>query len=429
MDASGQPQTIPLVLSSPQQAAIQALSTASQTAVSDGNGSGMALNGPGRLSITAQNMDLGISSGIQLNKALVPQLTAISLSGASLDVALSGNLEMTSTRIVNSGWLGGIRLNVGGTVDLGQQSGILGDPNSSRGIYTSGGGNVSVTATGDVNVDGSRIAAYDGGNLNVTSTQGDVNAGSGGNGAVFIDSVVELGTDGTLQNLASTPLYSGSVPIYGSGLMATTPAGSAVSVGNITVQAPAGNINANVGGIEQVAFNNLTTPDNFIELDAGQDVSAGNSGVIGSNIRATAGDNISGIFVGSGGVSVNAVNNFSGTIVGSTIVSVNAGGTVSGTIVGGENVSVSGGEITASLVSGSVSTTGDASAAAVGVPKSNVSPEDAKVADDAATTVAASNSADETGEDAKETRRGPKPQLVRLDRTSDRHYYPKPDDP
>jgi hypothetical protein len=214
-----------------------------------------------------------------------------------------------------------------------------------------------------------------------------------------------------LENLADLPLYNGSVPIYGSGLMATTPAGSSVSVGNISVQAPAGNINANVGGIEQIAFNNLNTAGSFIELDAGKDVSAGNSGVIGSNIRAS-GENVSGIFVGSGGINISAVNNFSGTIVGSTSVSVNAGGTVSGTIVGGESVAVSGGEITASLVSGSVSTAGDANAAAVGVPKSNVSSEDAKVADDAATSVSRDNGPNDDSDDARK-RNAKKPQLAR----------------
>ena len=64
----------------------------------------------------------------------------------------------------------------------------FGDPNSSpKGIYTTSGGNVSVTANGNVNVDGSRIAAYDGGNISVQSLNGDVNAGTGGEGYVSFE--------------------------------------------------------------------------------------------------------------------------------------------------------------------------------------------------------------------------------------------------
>ncbi len=414
LDSNGNPETVPVTLTSQQQNAINALAVASQTAVADISGSGITLNGPGRLSITANNMDLGSSSGIQINKALSPQLTGISTQGASLDITLTGDLEMTSTRIANTGWLGAITIDAAGEVDVGTQASVQ-DPNDSRGIYTSGGGDVSITATGNVNVQGSRIAAFNGGNLAVVSRNGDVNAGSGGNGEVDLSTVPELGADGSLENLTSLPLYYdeqlSAIPIYGSGLQATTVAGSLAVVGNITVQTPRGSINADVGGIEQIAFNGNTTPGNFIELDAGRDISAGNSGVIGSNIRTTAGGNISGIFVGSGAISVNAAGSFSGTIVGATTVSVNAGGTVSGTIVGGENVSVSGSTITASLESGSVSTSGDATSAAVGLPKSNVTQETTKVAEDASTAALGKLGADETNDKRKAD--GRKPRLTK----------------
>jgi len=190
--------------------------------------------------------------------------------------------------------------------------------------------------------------------------------------------------------------------VGGSGIMAITDGSSTIGVGNVIVQALQGSINANLGGIEQIPFNHIISPDNFIELVAGKDISAGNSGVIGSNIRTTAGGNISGVFVGSGSVAINAGENFSGTIVGSTTVSVAAGGSVSGTIVGGENVSVSGGEITASLLSGSVSTSGDASGAAVGIPQSNNTKQDAQVADDAST---ANAKADEQSDDEQKKKK------------------------
>jgi hypothetical protein len=438
---NGQTQTIPLTAN--QKAALAALYSQSQGVTA--SGSGISLNGPGQFNLTARNMDLGTSAGIQVNQFFRPELAALDIHGASLNINLSGNLEMTTTAIGNSGWLGGIQMTIGGTLDLGLQS-LFGEANNvARGIFTTSAGNLSVTAGGDIDVNGSRIAAYDGGNITVISQHGDVNAGSGGTGDVTIQTELELGPDGKVTTLAT------SRQIGGSGIMAITDGASTIGVGNIAVKALEGSINANLGGIEQIPFNQKSStaydpdaviystindlyrnsinffrykPSNkaldsfnysvaelftalfdslnqsgssassnpYIELDAGKDISAGNSGVIGSDIRTTAGGNISGIFVGSGTVSVNAGENFSGTIVGSTTVSVTAGGSVSGTIVGGENVSVSGGEITASLLSGSVSTSGDASGASIGIPQSNASRQDAQVADDASTAAAKADS-------------------------------------
>jgi filamentous hemagglutinin family protein len=388
---NGQTQSIPLT--SNQQSAIAALFAQSQGV--QATGSGISLNGPGQFNITAQNMDLGTSAGIQVNQQFLPELSTIAIDGASLNVSLSGNLEMTTTAIGNSGWLGGIQMNIGGTLDLGLQS-LFGEANNvARGIFTTSDGNLSVTASGDIDVDGSRIATYDGGNVTVISQQGDVNAGSGGTGDVEIQTELQLGAGGNV-----TPLATGR-DISGSGIMALTDSASTIGVGNITVQALQGSINADLGGIEQIPFNNISSPDNFIALEAGKDISAGNSGVIGSNIRTTAGGSISGIFVGSGAVSVNAGENFSGTIVGSTTVSVAVGGSVSGTIVGGENVSVSGGEITASLISGSVSTSGDASGATVGIPQSNVAQNNSQTADNADTAISKDGSQDDEEEPKK----------------------------
>jgi hypothetical protein len=236
-----------------------------------------------------------------------------------------------------------------------------------------------------VNVDGSRIASYNGGNIAVTSQTGDINAGSGGSGFVNT-SYAQLGPDGIpeLQPIS----------IAGSGILAISPDASSAAVGNIALTASHGSINANLGGVEQVAFNGKLQPNAYIAMSAGKDIDAGNSGVIGSNIRAQAGGNVSGVFVGTGGVSINAGNNFSGTVVGSSGVSINAGGTVSGSIVGGEGVSVSGESILATLIGGSVSTVGDASGASEGVSAASVPQEAAKVADDATTTATEAGSTD-----------------------------------
>ena len=382
---NGQPQAISLTPA--QQAALAALYANSQGVYAAG--SGIYLNGPGKLKITAQNMDLGTSSGIQVDPVNMTQLNTIPPHGAMLDIHLSGNLDMTSTAVANSGWLGGIKICVGGELNVGQQS-LFGNASGvARGIYTTSAGDISVNAVRDVNVDGSRIAAFDGGNVTVISRQGNVNAGAGGLGDVEIGLELQLNANGTL-----VPVSTGR-DISGSGIMALNDGASTIGVGNITIKALLGSINADVGGIEQIPFNHITSPDTFIELDAGKDIFAGNSGVIGSNLRFTAGGNISGLFVGSGAVSINAGKDFSGTIVGSTTVNVTAGGSVAGTIVGGENVSVSGGDITASLISGSVSASGNDSGASLGIPQSNVAKENTQFADNAMTTISKTGASDD----------------------------------
>ncbi len=57
---------------------------------------------------------------------------------------------------------------------------------------------MSITANDDVNVNGSRIATFDGGDVTVLSKTGDVNAGSGGLGFVPI-SFPQLNPDGSVQ--------------------------------------------------------------------------------------------------------------------------------------------------------------------------------------------------------------------------------------
>lgn len=381
LDATGNPETKPVTFSSPQvqsdyQAAIMALYTASQNA-SFTDTVGLNLNGPGTLNISAHTLDLGASGGIAVNDQPLPSLTTSDPYGANLDISLSGDLEMTTSKISNSGLLGSIQIGTrlrpaGGTIDLGLQSGVFGAASAARGIFTSGGGNVSVTTEGDINVDGSRIATLDGGNIYLTSLKGDINAGSGGNGSVTADTVVQLGPDGGLEAFGSA--HNAVNTLYGSGIIAVSLAESTVPVGSISVDAVTGSINANAGGIEQVAYNHITPADAYINLSAGADINAGNSGVIGSNIRVLAGGNVSGIFIGSGGININAGNNFSGTVVGSTEVGVSAGGSISGTLIGGGNVSVSGQGITADIIGGSVAASGNTSGAtegfsAAGIPQ------------------------------------------------------------
>ncbi len=384
LDANGLPVTTTVAIDATQQAAIQQLYANSQNA-SLGD-QGLTLAGPGHFNITAGNIDLGVSGGISVT-APDAALAAISPYGADINITTSGNLEMTSTKIANESYLGAINLNVGGQLDIGDQFTTFGDPNSPKGIFTTSGGNLSVTAAGNVNVNGSRIAAYNGGNINVLSQHGDVNAGSGASGFVSLQA---LELDPITQQLVIIP-----ATIPGSGILATTIAGSHASLGNITVGTPEGSINASLGGIIQIAFNGADSHSTFIDLNAGQDINASGSGIIGSNIKLNAGGNITGVIVGSGNVDINSQHNVDVTAFGGGGISVAAVGDVSGTIVS-PVLSVSGDSISASLIGSSVSASGDTSGAEMGVPQSNVAKDDARTADDASTTVAKS---DDSGDD------------------------------
>jgi len=356
-------------------------------------GQGLAVAGSGSFIINAQNIDLGFSGGISVLAPNAP-LAAISPYGANLTVTTFGNLEMTSTAIANYSLLGGITLNVGtatgGILDVGGPLTALGDPGVVKGIFTTSGGNISVNAGGNINVDGSRIAAYNGGNINLTSQTGDVNAGSGGSGFVSFQA---LGFNSAGQ-LVRIPAL-----IPGSGILATTVPGSDAALGNITINTPNGSINASLGGILQLAFNGTDAKANFIDLNAGHDINAAGSGVIGYNINLQAGGNINGVIIGRQGVDIKSSQNVTVTVVSGGNVDINASGEVSGTVIGGGNVDVSGDSITASLIGESVSASGDTSGASMGIPQSNVTKENAETADDAATM--ASNTDDQDDENKK----------------------------
>jgi filamentous hemagglutinin family protein len=297
------------------QTTIVQLDAASQSAAL--GDTGLALSGPGNFNISANSIDLGISVGISV---LAPDsaLAAISPYGANINVTTVGDLEMTSTKISNESLLGGINLNVGGTLDVGGQLTAFGNADSPKGIFTTSGGNVSVTANGDVNVDGSRIAAYDGGNIAVESETGDVNAGDGGNGYVSFNA---LQLDPLTGGLVAIP-----ATIPGSGILETTVVGSDASLGNITVNAPDGSINASSGGILQIAFNGADTRNSFIDLNAGQDINATGSGVIGASITLKAGQTITGLFVAQNQLTATAANYGPGVLYGPMITVNQSGG-------------------------------------------------------------------------------------------------------
>ena len=283
---------------------------------------GLTLAGPGFFDITANSINLGVSGGINV---IAPDsgLAAISPYGAQLDVTTLGNLTLTSSAIANVGYLGGIQLNIGGELDAGGQFSQAGEAGAAKGIFTTSGGGVSVMAQGNVNVDGSRINTYNGGNINITSVNGDVNAGAGDAGYVNVHA---LELDPTTHQLVGI-----SWQIPGSGIWATTLVGSHATVGNISVNAPKGSINASSGGILQIAFNGTDTKNSLIDLNAGLDIIASGSGVIGANVNLKAGRTISGLFVAQHNLNAAAPSFGAGVLFGQK-VSVDTGN--SGTPVG-----------------------------------------------------------------------------------------------
>jgi hypothetical protein len=379
---NGQDLVNPVILTAVQQAAIQQLYAASQTATL--GDAGLSVAGPGHFTVSAANIDLGISGGIQVlspdSPFSNPALAAISPYGADLSITTTGYLDMTSSLIIDEGLLGSMQLNVGTTLDVGGALTSSANTGVAKGIFTTGGGAISVTATGNVDVDGSRIATYDGGNIDIRSTDGNVDAGSGGTG--FANEA------GVYLNSKTGELVSFDDEIPGSGILATALSHAPAPLGNITINTPKGSINASAGGISQVALSGAHGRNSSIILNAGDDINASGSGIIGDNLQLNAGGSINGILVSTGGISVQATLNANVTAFAKGDVSISAGGNVSGTVMTSGSASVSGESITAALISASVSTSGSTTGSAIGVPQSNVPKEDTKVADDASTMAA-----------------------------------------
>ncbi len=339
------------------QAGITQLFTDSQTASLGDNG--LALSGPGSFNITAKSIDLGISGGISV---LAPDaaLAAISPYGANINVTTAGDLDMTTTTIANESYLGGINLTVGGALNVGGELTAFGDPSAPKGIFTTSGGDVRVTATGNVNLEGSRIAAYDGGNITIESLTGNVNAGAGGAGFVTLNA---LELDPTTQQLSAIP-----ATIPGSGILSTTVAGSHALLGNVLVETPDGSFSASQGGVIQISFNGtdaskattyllagyeledlqgqpmtadgISAADSFqnnsadsatfldgtgnpigqlVEIFPNENIDASGSGVIAQNIVAKATGEVSGLFIGFNSVNLDANLISHALVVGPTV--------------------------------------------------------------------------------------------------------------
>lgn len=348
----------------------------------DGNGLpslGIGIGGPGELNVSAGSLALGNSFGIisyglesttKNGRHDYEGLAPVTASGAEVNVTVDGDLNMLTSTIASLTG-GSVNVTAGsldlGSVELATKNTSVSDPEPiAFGIYTAASGDVNVTATGpktdgDVNIDGSRIAAYDGGNVFVTSLHGTVDAGTGGDvqAAVYHDYV----------DPKTGQVVSGYENIYGSGIIATcypdssAVPGAAALPGNITVLTPQGNIVSTQGGITQEALNGNTAPGPTVTLVAGTEpagssggytgnINLGNGGVIGGSVSLQANGNISGLIISRQDSTINAAQNFTGTVLSGGTANVGAGGTVAGTIIGiaGANVSGAGG-ISATVMS------------------------------------------------------------------------------
>ena len=334
---------------------------------------GFAFGGPGTVNFAARNLDLGITLGIRsvvtaLNPALALDAQGNPQSGANLNLTLgyvggnrsaatipgAGNLEMVSSQIASFNQ-GSIDLRAAGTLNVGGQAQFTSD-DTPKGIYSGHGGSIAVEALGDIRLNGSRIASYDGGDVSVISRQGVVDAGNGGKGFFLITTDQFNPETGLVE--ARTDQF------FGSGIVALTRKDSAAQVGNLTVQAGK-DILANSGGILQLAFNHSDLSHAFVTLDAGGSIEANQSGILGANVSLKAVGDIKGLVVANRDISIQANQNVAVTALGGGNVTVNAGGSFSGTAVGGGAVDVSGLSVSGTVLStsGNVATSGDSGAA------------------------------------------------------------------
>lgn len=352
--------------------AIQALFTTSQNSINPANApQGIVIGGPGELDITAQSMDLGVSSeGVSsVGPAFNPALAALATQGATIKINLTGDLDLFASQI--SSWYGGaIDINVGGSVNAGLANLPFQQQLVPHGIWTSGDSDISVIAQGDINVSGSRIAAFDGGDIYVESLTGDVNAGSG--------SLVEILVNEVLVNPKTGVVTTPQQPIFGSGILATTlpNAPSSLPVGNITVATPEGNIEAAVGGITQEPENGNKSLKPTVTLTAGTvdpttgkviyvgNIDAGDTGVIAINTDATASGKVTGLFITTGNSDIHADTINVTDLSGGTATLGATGGPILGTIIASGGISVTGGTFAGVALSQNVSGGGAVSALA-----------------------------------------------------------------
>jgi filamentous hemagglutinin family protein len=385
---------------------IDSLVTTSQGAPPLGQANGAyVVGGMGEFNVTASSISLGNSAGIlsvgdghvlgRDYSFLAPDMIASGASGANINVTVAqdytdqngqeqSSLNMPGSTIAALGGGNVIVQSTGGSMDLGSQDlvqfegEIMKASNIGLGIYTTGGGDVTVTAPGTINIDSSRVGTFNGGDVTVESEYGDVEAGSGGSIAVPIKVFSPYAPDFGEQ-------------VYANGIVAETltqPSevpGSATAPGDITVKTPQGSIYANLGGIKQEALNGTAPTGPTITLEAGTpangdwnssdtplfvgNIELGTVGVIGETVIAKATGEIKGLVISRHDTSLTSQSVAGLTVLagGTANISAQTSGSGSGiTIIGGAGVNASGIGAGATLLGQNVSVNGGAAASTLG---------------------------------------------------------------
>ena len=139
-------------------------------------------------------------------------------------------------------------LDPGGQVLLGTSGGV--NPGPGTGLITNGSGNVDVFALSNVLLGKSRIFTNAGGNIQIWSAGGDINAGVGARTDVtFTPPVLVYDTSGGIVD-------SPSAPSTGAGISTQQPLPT-IPPGNIDLTAPLGTIDAGEAGVRSSGNINL----------------------------------------------------------------------------------------------------------------------------------------------------------------------------
>lgn len=225
---------------------------------------GYSVAGPGTFQINAASIDLGNSGGlVSLGIENYPALAPYASRGADIDISVSGTINMIDSAI-ESAYGGNINVTCGGTINVG--SVLVPSASNQRclGIVSLWSGDINVIVDEDVNFGGSRIAAYDGGNVVVESLDGNVNVGSGCGGESLVQKPY-------LNGQGNEQILSDVIP--GGGLMATSfpqlvYGQTSSQIGNLTVSA-AQEIQLGCGAIVQVPLGSATGGRPSLTLQAG----------------------------------------------------------------------------------------------------------------------------------------------------------------
>lgn len=140
---------------------------------------------------------------LQLLRTEAPVSPASGLAGYD-PVLVNGNVVLVaadgSVTLVPASQVTMVR-SLPGAVTVGSSATTRGTSGIPLGIITLGGGGIDVFARGNIDVETSRISTFNGGDINLTSTHGRINAGSGSRNEV-VDQVIEQRlADGTIRRI------------------------------------------------------------------------------------------------------------------------------------------------------------------------------------------------------------------------------------